>query len=150
MALKRQDAVQSNTTVTRRAALGELGNRVKNTIVETSKIGNHIIKPTTLAQNLKVIKPRVDTHWKRDEPIALAKRVTRTNSLKSTSTTSSSNPANVRPKLVKTKTVQTAKLEEAVKIQIPRVAVAVTRSKFFCLCINQVQQNLSFYLIKYM
>lgn len=70
------------------------------------------------APNLKEIKPRVDTHWKRENPLVANKPLTRTDTIKLGGLAGRVPTAVVigQPKLVRTRTLQTAKPEVAQRV----------------------------------
>lgn len=67
------------TNETRRPALGELGNRA---LPKNAEVQKESVKDTKNLANLKNVKPRVDTHWKK-AAAATKKIVTRSDSTKS-------------------------------------------------------------------
>lgn len=84
-------------------------------------------------RSLKEIKPRVDTHWKKDTNLIAAKPLTRTDSIKlgglaaaSRSALSAVNAG--QAKLVRTRTLQTARPEVAQRVGVPRQRSDETKS----------------------
>lgn len=121
----KKTALTTTTTATRRAALGNLANRVdKPRLVNEKKVTTNSILSENVnpaaAIDLKNVKARVDTHWK-NEP--LRKPVLRTNSVRKASITSigSNGSTNSGPKLVKTKSIETATVKEVKLIDKPIV-----------------------------
>lgn len=127
----------------RRPALGELGNRVKNPntaagdllagkkaayvsqTLRTAMLRSSQNITDSFVYSLKEIKPRVDSHWKKESSNLIAKTLTRTDSIKlgglaATRPANATNAQLGQPRLVRTRTLQTARPEVAQRVGVPR------------------------------